>query len=154
MTEAKSSLNQPTPGCNAQSSQNYKPPDFPARQPLLPSTAAEQVGQFLHETGLLGLLPSRLRHRGAGGRDRAVRCQILLAVLELRLRRGCLRGRKFSQALPLDLRIAVHIIPWAASGLGARRTWLGQRLVETVVINGQMRLLLSVLSAWEIHGHG
>lgn len=121
--------------------------------PLFAGTAAQDARQFLHETRLLGLLSSGLCRDGAGRRGRArVGCQVRLAVLELRLRRGSLWWREFSHALPLNLRIAVHVVPRAASGLSASRSRFGQRLIETVVINGQMSLLLSVLTTLDGHG--
>lgn len=124
------------------------------RQALLfPGTAAQDVRDFLHEAGLLRLLPSRLWDVGAGCCCSAVGSQVGLAVLKLSLCRGSFWWCEFTHALPFDLGIAVHVSR-ASSGLSAGRAGLGKRLIQTVVVNRQVSLLLPVLLALEVDGHG
>jgi hypothetical protein len=52
-----------------------------------------------------------------------------LAVLELSLVRGCIGWCQLAHALPLDLRPACCLVPWASSGLGPCRSGLWERLV-------------------------
>lgn len=95
---------------------------------LLAAAAAEHASQFLHKTGLFGRLLPWLGSRAAGG-SCAVLGQVLLAMLKLRLCRRSLRGCKLTHALPLDLRVTVHVLSWASSGLSTCRSRLGKRLV-------------------------
>jgi hypothetical protein len=103
---------------------------------LFPSAAAEHIHKLLHYALLLSLLLPWLLHVRAGcWYGAVVRYQVWLAVLELGLRGRCLGWRELAHALSLDLRITLHVLPWASSGLGAGRAGLGERLVQTVVVD-------------------
>lgn len=122
----QSSLRERTPACIAIRAK------LDGAAPLVAaSTAAEHPGQLLHETLLLRLLPPLL----LSIRTLCSRCAVLrlvevgLAVLELSLVRSCVGRCQIALALPLDLRPAGCLLPWASSGLGSCRSRLWERLV-------------------------
>lgn len=148
MTDGKLSLNERTPGCNTNMTRaNVE------SSALFASAAANDVGQLLHEGGLLRFLASWLSQIRTGGRCRAVGSKVWLTVLELSLGRSSLLRSKLAHALPLHLRIPVHGLPWASSWLGSSRSGLWERLIQTVVVNGKMSLLLPMLLSLHVDCH-